>query len=239
MRATDALVGQKLAEAPRQSISNQIANRVANFVTSGNNPFLQDMRLAHCRRWPERQPSIRSTLILLASSPGLWALLTHRCAHWAFRRSPDSNFRVLKRIAPVILAPMKLAVRIFAKSEIDSHCVIENGIFLADQGNIIFGASSTGSGTVIGRCVTFGRSLADIGRPVIGRNVWVGPNCVVYGAISIGDGATILPGSVVTRNVPSGVVMQGNPARVVLRYFDNSVLRTNDNLDQLVDLLKR
>jgi acetyltransferase-like isoleucine patch superfamily enzyme len=71
------------------------------------------------------------------------------------------------------------------------------------------------------------------GRPEIGRNVWIGSDCVVCGAITIGDGATLLPGTVLTKSIPAGVVMRGNPARLVLRNFDNSELRARQDIDAI------
>ena len=54
---------------------------------------------------------------------------------------------------------------------------------------------------------------------------------MIYGNIKIGDGVTVLPGSVITKSVPSGAVVQGNPARVIRRLYDNSVLRSNLSAD--------
>jgi acetyltransferase-like isoleucine patch superfamily enzyme len=74
-------------------------------------------------------------------------------------------------------------------------------------------------------------SHVDSGCPNIGRNVWIGANCVIYGAITIGDGVTLLPNTVLTKSIPAGVVMQGNPARLVLRNFDNTELRKRQDID--------
>lgn len=53
-------------------------------------------------------------------------------------------------------------------------------------------------------------------RPVfIDDDVFVGMNCLVLKGVSIGKGSIIGAGSVVTGNVPSGVVAAGNPARVL------------------------
>lgn len=49
---------------------------------------------------------------------------------------------------------------------------------------------------MIGTRVTVGQSHIDGGLPEIGRNVCIGSDCVIYGAISIGDGGTLLPGTV-------------------------------------------
>ena len=49
----------------------------------------------------------------------------------------------------------------------------------------------------------------------IGDNVWLGGGVIVCPGVSIGDDSVIGAGSVVTRDVPAGVVAVGNPARVV------------------------
>lgn len=53
-------------------------------------------------------------------------------------------------------------------------------------------------------------------RPVtIGNDVWVGPNATILKGVSIGDGAFIEPGALVTADVPAGVRVIGNPAQIV------------------------
>ena len=49
----------------------------------------------------------------------------------------------------------------------------------------------------------------------IGNNVWIGGNTVILSGVSIGDNTTIGAGSVVTKNIPKGVLAFGNPARVI------------------------
>ena len=49
----------------------------------------------------------------------------------------------------------------------------------------------------------------------IGNNVWIGGNTVVPPGVNIGDNTVIGAGSVVTRDIPSGVVAAGNPCRVL------------------------
>ena len=51
----------------------------------------------------------------------------------------------------------------------------------------------------------------------IGDNVWIGGSVVVCPGVSIGDDSVVGAGSVVTKDVPAGVVAVGNPARVVRR----------------------
>jgi serine acetyltransferase len=182
--------------------------------------------------------SLASSSWLLAISPGLRLMLIHRIAHWLYlKRKNDGGRKWLWRVMLIPLGLLKLAIKISRKIDIpfdnELEIEIEGGVCFSDQGHIIFGAKKTGAGTVIGTRVTVGMGHADKGRPEIGRNVWIGSDCVIYGAISIGDGATLLPGSVLTKSIPPGVVVQGNPARLVLRNFDNSELRNRQDVDAM------
>ena len=59
------------------------------------------------------------------------------------------------------------------------------------------------------------RSGLEGGRPIrIGHNVWIGGGAIVLPGVTVGDDAVIGAGSVVTRDVPAGAVVVGNPARV-------------------------
>jgi acetyltransferase-like isoleucine patch superfamily enzyme len=49
----------------------------------------------------------------------------------------------------------------------------------------------------------------------IGNDVWIGAGATILPGVTIGDGAVIGAGSVVTSDVPSQVVVAGNPARVI------------------------
>lgn len=53
-------------------------------------------------------------------------------------------------------------------------------------------------------------------KPVkIGNGVWIGSNVVILPGVTIGDACIIGAGSVVTKDIPSGSVAVGNPARVL------------------------
>ena len=60
------------------------------------------------------------------------------------------------------------------------------------------------------------RRSRESGKPIaIGSDVWVGGGAILLPGITIGDRSVIGAGSVVTRDVPSGVFAAGNPCRVI------------------------
>ncbi|MBS4016793.1 MAG: acyltransferase [Dechloromonas sp.] len=54
-------------------------------------------------------------------------------------------------------------------------------------------------------------------RVTIGSDVWIGANCIILPGVSIGRGAVVAAGSVVSKNVEPFTVVAGVPARVVRR----------------------
>ncbi|WP_309473787.1 DapH/DapD/GlmU-related protein [Curtobacterium sp. AG1037] len=53
-------------------------------------------------------------------------------------------------------------------------------------------------------------------KPVrIGNHVWIGQGARVLKGVTVGDGAVIALGSIVTRDVPARALVAGQPARVI------------------------
>lgn len=60
------------------------------------------------------------------------------------------------------------------------------------------------------------RRSQEFGRPItIGSDVWVGGGAILCPGVTIGSASVIGAGSVVTRDIPSGVFAAGNPCRVI------------------------
>ncbi len=76
---------------------------------------------------------------------------------------------------------------------------------------------------VIGDYVTFAPHVMCNGNVVIEDDVYIGSGAIIKQGnskkrpIKIGKGATIAAGAFITKNVPDGVTMIGNPARILSR----------------------
>ena len=60
------------------------------------------------------------------------------------------------------------------------------------------------------------RTGLELGKPVeIGDDVWIGGGAIICPGVRIGARSVIGAGSVVTREIPSGVFAAGNPCRII------------------------
>jgi phosphonate metabolism protein (transferase hexapeptide repeat family) len=57
----------------------------------------------------------------------------------------------------------------------------------------------------------------------IGNDVWIGHGAIVLAGRSIGDGAVIAGGAVVTKDVPPYTIVGGNPARPIRQRFPDGI----------------
>ena len=103
---------------------------------------------------------------------------------------------------------------------VGKHVFLNGGCHFQDQGGIVIG-----DGTLIGHQVVLAtlnhcedparRQQLRAAPIVIGKNVWIGAHATVLPGVTIGDGAIVAAGAVVTRDVPANTVAGGVPARVI------------------------
>jgi acetyltransferase-like isoleucine patch superfamily enzyme len=73
-------------------------------------------------------------------------------------------------------------------------------------------------------------------RIIIGNNVFVGVNSIILPGVKIDDNVVIAAGSVLTKSVPAGSMVGGNPAKIIGSFdtYKKRVLETyvsNDDMD--------
>lgn len=68
------------------------------------------------------------------------------------------------------------------------------------------------------------------GRPILKKtiikdDVWIGHRVIIMAGITIGEGAIIGAGSVVTKDIPEGAIAVGNPAKIIKYRFNEDNLK--------------
>lgn len=109
-----------------------------------------------------------------------------------------------------------------------AHCFVENDVVIGDRVTIkngvhIWDGTRIGDDVFIGPNATFtndprpvSRNLEFVPLPMrIESGAVIGAGVTVLPGITIGAGSIVGAGSVVTRDVPPGVTVWGNPARVM------------------------
>lgn len=108
-----------------------------------------------------------------------------------------------------------------------SHCLIEGNAVIGDRVTIksgvqIWDGVRLGDGVFVGPNATFtndrhprsGNSDFVLEETVVEEGASIGAGAVILPGIRIGAGALVGAGAVVTQDVPAGVTVYGNPARI-------------------------
>ena len=61
-------------------------------------------------------------------------------------------------------------------------------------------------------------------KVVIGNDVWIGKNAIILGGVTIGNGAIVAAGSVVTKDVDPYHIAAGVPARQIKKRFSDEII---------------
>lgn len=164
--------------------------------------FLSDLRAPL-----ERDPAARGWLDVVLSYPGFHAIVAYRITHALHRAG-----------VPIVPRWLAHVARFFTGIEIHPAAKIGNAVFIDHGMGVVFGETAeVGDGCTIYQGVTLGGTSLSHGKrhPTLGKNVTVGANASVLGAIYVGDGAKVGGGSVVVRDVPPNATVVGIPAHVV------------------------
>lgn len=65
---------------------------------------------------------------------------------------------------------------------------------------------------------------------IIGNDVWIGTKAIIKGGVTIGDGAIVAMGAVVTKDVPPYAVVGGVPARVIKYRFAEEQIKKLESI---------
>lgn len=136
---------------------------------------------------------------------GLWALLQYRVAHSVYERNPHSKWLPLPYV-------WRKGTEIATNMSLPHAARLGPGLVLGHVGPIVVSREAmVGSDCGLMQGVTLGRRSGGEkkGAPSLGNGVFVGVNAVVYGRITVGDGANIGALSYVDKDVPANGVVRG------------------------------
>ena len=156
----------------------------------------------------ERDPAARSTWEVLTCYPGLHALVLHRWAHACWQSGARWLGRFISHLA-----------RFFTGIEIHPGAQVGRRVFIDHGMGVVVGETAEiGDDCTIYQGVTLGGTALVKGakrHPTLDRGVIVGANAQVLGGFTVGAGARVGSGAVVTKPVPPGATAVGNPARII------------------------
>lgn len=119
------------------------------------------------------------------------------------------------RIGPFV--EIQAGVEIGSRCKIQSHSFLCTGVEIHDE--VFVGHGVVFVNDKYPRSATDGRLSVDgdweLLRTVVESGAALGSGVVVLGGVRIGAGAAVGAGAVVTRDVPSGATVVGNPARLL------------------------
>ena len=61
-------------------------------------------------------------------------------------------------------------------------------------------------------------------KTIIGHDVWIGQNALIKQGVNVGTGAVVGMGSIVTKDVEPYTIVAGNPAKVIRKRFEDSMV---------------
>ena len=127
-------------------------------------------------------------------------------AHWFWLH----RMRLVARALEGALFLM-VGARIPAEAQIGAGSTLGHG----GNGVVIHRGARIGARVLICHQVTIGGAGRSRGVPTVGDDVYLGAGAKILGDLRVGDNCIVGANAVVTKSVPDGSVVAGNPARVI------------------------
>lgn len=157
----------------------------------------------------ERDPAAVNRLEVILTYSGFHALVSHRTAHFLYKKRIPFLPRLMSQIS-----------RHITGVEIHPGAQIGKGFFIDHGMGVVIGETSIiGNNVTLFQGVTLGGTGKEKGKrhPTLGDNVVVGAGAKILGNITIGDNVQVGANAVVVRSVPADSTVVGIPGRIAKR----------------------
>ncbi len=156
-----------------------------------------------------RDPAARgvATAEILATWPGVHAVVAHRLAHALYGTS-----------VPLLPRALAAAARSLTGIEIHPAAEIGSGFFIDHGMGVVIGETAQiGDNVTLYQGVTLGGTGFQTGKrhPTVEDNVTIGSGAKLLGPITVGHGSKIGANTVVVHDVPPNSTVVGNPGHPV------------------------
>jgi serine O-acetyltransferase len=150
-----------------------------------------------------------------ATRRGFWTMVVYRFGRWRYAIGP----RALRVPFSFLYKALKVAGESLTGTELPCEAIVGRRLRIEHSFDIVVsGDAVLGDDVVLRNGVTIGlRHEGRRGSPVIGNRVDIGAGAKILGPIRIGDDVSIGANAVVIRDVPSGCIAVGVPARILPR----------------------
>lgn len=155
----------------------------------------------------KNDPAAKNKLSILINYPGIHALISHRTAHFLYRRKLYFLARFISQLS-----------RFFTGIEIHPGAKIGKNLFIDHGMGVVIGETAEiGDNCMMFHQVTLGGRGRQKGKrhPTVGNHVLLSAGCKVLGPVVIGDFAKVGANAVVIKDVPRKATAVGVPARIV------------------------
>lgn len=157
----------------------------------------------------ERDPAAQGTsrALILATWPGVHALLAHRVAHGLRGAGVPALPHLIAHVAR-----RRTGIEIHPAAKIGQGLLIDHG-----SGVVIGETAEIGDDVTMYQGVTLGGTGFHQGKrhPTVGNGVVIGSGAKLLGPITVGDGSKIGANTVVIHDVPADSTVVGNPGHPV------------------------
>lgn len=184
------------------------------------NAFIEDI---HRYTGIKREFTARKAVRAVLKDYGLQALMGYRLGRFLLRSGGKPYLWPVLPVGWLLYFLLSSFVRISYDIRLHLNADIGPGLYIGHFGGILLDSCKLGKHCAISQSTRIHAGGGNVG-PVLGDRVWVGAHAQIIGPYTIGSGSTVSAAAIVTRDIPEQTLCIGNPARVVIQGYDNTVM---------------